>query len=89
VDVLLVLALATLRYVDEANLSKNMNKVAGQSILAAFVLSVTSTDATKRDAPVYLAYLGAVSVAVCLLMLGVGLVRGGWTLRGVKERGEL
>lgn len=80
--VLLVLSLVTLRYVDEANLSGRMKRVARHSIPAAavllpaaFFLSVLSPDATEPNALIYLAYAGAVSLAMGLLILGVGLIR--------------
>ncbi len=43
---------------------------------AAFFLSVLSPQATEPKALIYLAYVGAVSLAAGLLVLGVGLVRG-------------
>jgi hypothetical protein len=80
--VLLVLSLVALRYVDEATLSKRMKWLVRHSIPAAaillpiaFFLSVTSPDATKPNALIYLAYVGAISLAVGLLVLGVGLIR--------------
>lgn len=80
--VLLILSLVTLRYVDEANLSGRMKRVARHSIPAAaillpaaFFLSVLSPDATEPNALIYLAYAGAVSLAAGLLILGVGLIR--------------
>ena len=98
--VLLVLSLVTLRYVDEANLSKGLKRLARHSIPAAaillpvaFFLSVLSAAATEPNALIYLAYVGAVSLAVGLLVLGVGIVRSGRTSRDGKgtaqpERGE-
>jgi hypothetical protein len=81
--VLLVLSLVALRYVDEATLSKRMKWLVRHSIPAAaillplaFFLSVVSPDATEPNALIYLAYVGAVSLAVGLLVLGVGLMRG-------------
>jgi ABC-type multidrug transport system permease subunit len=41
----------------------------------AFFLSVLSPEAEEPNAMIYLAYVGAVSLAVGLLTLGVGLVR--------------
>lgn len=80
--VLLVLSLVTLRYADEATLSENLKRVARHSVPAAaillpaaFFLSVLSPDATEPNSFIYLAYLGAVSLAVGLLVLGIGLVR--------------
>lgn len=80
--VLLVLSLVTLRYVDEAALSPGLRRVVRHSIPAAailvpaaFFLSVLSPEATEPNALIYLAYVGAISLAVGLLVLGVGLVR--------------
>ena len=80
--VLLVLSLVTLRYVDEAALPEGLKCLVRHSIPAAaillplaFFLSVLSPEATEPNAMIYLAYLGAVSLAVGLLTLGVGLVR--------------
>ena len=80
--VLLVLSLVTLRYVDEANLPGWLKTVARHSVPvsavllpAAFFLSVLSPEATEPNAMIYLAYVGAVSLAAGLLILGVGLVR--------------
>jgi hypothetical protein len=38
---------------------------------------------------IYFAYVGAISLGVGLLVLGVGLIRGGRTSRDRKERGGL
>ena len=80
--VLLVLSLVALRYVDEATLSEGMRWVVRLSLPAAailmpsaFFLSMVSPKATQPSALIYLAYVGAVSLAVGLLTLGVGLVR--------------
>jgi uncharacterized membrane protein len=80
--VLLVLSLVTLRYVDEAALPEGLKTLVRHSIPAAaillplaFFLSVLSPEATEPNAMIYLAYVGAVSRAVGLLTLGVGLVR--------------
>ena len=80
--VLLVLSLVALRYVDEARLSSRMKWVVRESIPAAaillpvaFFLSVTSADATEPNSLINLAYVGAISLTVGLLTLGVGLVR--------------
>ena len=80
--VLLVLSLVTLRYVDEANLPGWLKSVARHSVPAAavllpaaFFLSVLSPEATEPNAMIYLAYVGAVSLALGLLVLGIGLVR--------------
>jgi hypothetical protein len=81
--VLLVLSLVTLRYVDEATLPRNMKRLARHAIPAsaillpaAFFLSVLSPEATEPNAMINLAYLGAVSLAAGLLILGIGLIRG-------------
>ena len=91
--VLLVLSLVTLRYVDEARLPGSMKRVARHSIPAAavllpaaFFLSVLSPDATEPNSFIYLAYLGAVSLAAGLLILGIGLIRGD-AASGVGRRG--
>jgi hypothetical protein len=78
-----VLALVTLRYVDEAALPGSLKTLVRHSIPAAavlltvaFFLSLPSPRATEPNALIYLAYVGAVSLAAGLLTLGVGLVRG-------------
>ncbi|MGH3089951.1 MAG: hypothetical protein ACRDSJ_21935 [Rubrobacteraceae bacterium] len=80
--VLLILSLVTLRYVDEANLPEGLKKVARHSVPAAaillpaaFFLSVLSPEATEPNALINLAYVGAVSLAAGLLILGIGLIR--------------
>ena len=80
--VLLVLSLVTLRYVDEANLPGRLRSFARHSIPAAavllpaaFFLSVLSPDATEPNAMIYLAFVGAVSLASGVLVLGIGLIR--------------
>lgn len=66
--VLLVLALVTLRYVDEAALPGSLKTLVRHSIPAAvlllvgFFLSVLSPRATEPNALIYLAYVGAVSL---------------------------
>lgn len=79
---MLILALVTLRYVDEANLPRPLKALARHSIPAAalllpaaFFLSVLSPEATQPNTLINLAYLGAVALAVGLLTLGVGLIR--------------
>jgi hypothetical protein len=78
----LILALVALRYVDEANLSNVMKwlvrgsiPIAAILVPAAFFLSVLSPYATAPNALIYLAYIGAVLLAVGVLVLGIGLVR--------------
>ena len=80
--VLLVLSLVTLRYVDEANLPGWLKSFARHSIPAAaillpagFFLSVLSPDATEPNSMIYLAFVGAVSLATGVLVLGIGLIR--------------
>ena len=80
--VLLVLSLVTLRYVDEANLPERLKSLARHSVPAAaillpaaFFLSVLSPNATEPNAMIYLAYVGAFSLGLGLLALGVGLIR--------------
>ena len=80
--VLLVLALVTFRYVDEAGLGDRAKSFARHSVPAAavllpaaFFLSVTSADATEPNTLIWLAYLGAVVLTGGLVTLGVGLIR--------------
>ncbi|WP_202639146.1 hypothetical protein [Bradyrhizobium sp. CCBAU 051011] len=78
----LILALVALRYVDEANLSNLMRWIVRGSIPiaailvpAAFFLSMLLPEAKAPNEFIYLAYVGAVLLAVGVLALGVGLVR--------------
>jgi len=78
----LILALVALRYVDDANLSYSMKwlvrgsiPVAAILVPAAFFLSVLSPNATAPNGLIYLAYVGAVLLALGVLVLGLGLVR--------------
>lgn len=80
--VLLVLSLIVLRYVDEARLSGGMKSfirsaVPSSAIFlpAAFFLSVLAPDATEPNGFIYLAFVGAVVLAVGLVALGIGLLR--------------
>jgi uncharacterized membrane protein len=80
--VLLVLSLIVLRYVDEANLSeaskwivRHFIPLAAIFLPVAFFLSVLSPTATEPNGFIYLAYVGAVVLAVGLVLLGIGLVR--------------
>ena len=80
--VLLILALVTLRYVDEARLGARGKSFVRHSIPAAaillpvaFFLSVTSAEATEPNALISLAYAGAVVLTGGLITLGIGLVR--------------
>jgi hypothetical protein len=78
----LILALVALRYVDEANLFNSMKwlvrgsiPIAAILVPAAFFLSVLSPNATAPNGLIYLAYVGAVLLALGVFILGVGLVR--------------
>jgi hypothetical protein len=78
----LILALVALRYVDEANLSDAMKwlvrgslPIAAILVPAAFFLSVVSPDATAPNGLIYLAYVGAILLALGVLVLGFGLLR--------------
>jgi hypothetical protein len=80
--VLLVLSLIALRYVDEANLSETWKGVVRNSIPSAAILlpmafffSVLKPDAKEPNSFIYLAYAGAVILALGLLTLGIGLIR--------------
>jgi hypothetical protein len=80
--VLLVLSLIALRYVDEARLSDGWKRYVRSSIPsaaillpAAFFFSVLSPRTTEVSAFIYLAYIGAVVLAVGLVALGIGLLR--------------
>lgn len=80
--VFLVLSLVALRYVDEAALSARWKEAVRHAVPAAAIfvpaamfLSVLDADATEPNALINLAYLGAVSLTVGLVTLGVGLLR--------------
>src|SRR5437773_1953365 len=80
--VLLVLSLVALRYVDEARLSEGWKRHVRSSIPTAAILlptayffSVLSPTATTPNAFIYLAYVGAIVLAIGVLALGVGLLR--------------
>jgi hypothetical protein len=84
----LVLSLVALRYVDEATLSEGMRWVVRLTFPAAavlmalgFFLSVLSEEAREPNALIYLTYVAGVVLAVGLLVLGVGLLRGRMTTR--------
>jgi hypothetical protein len=81
--VYLVLSLVLLRYVDEAALSPGWKRLARLAAPAAailvplaFFVSVASPDATAPNAWIFLAYAGAALLAVGVVTLGVGLIRG-------------
>lgn len=91
--VLLVPSLVTLRYVDEAALSGGMRRLVRHSIPAstallptAFFLYILSPDTTEPNALVYLAYAGAVSLAVGLLVLEASLIRDARALSTLQRR---
>ena len=84
----LVLSLVALRYVDEATLSESMRWVVRVTFPAAailmplaFFLSVLSPEATEPNALICLAYIAGIVLAMGLLVLGVGLIRGRQTAR--------
>ena len=78
----LILALVALRYVDDANLSGGLKWFVRISIPVAaivgpagFFLSVLAPDATAPNGLINLVYVGAVVLALGVLVLGIGLVR--------------
>lgn len=80
--VLLILSLVALRYVDEAALSARAKWFARAAIPAsaillpaAFFFSMLRPGATEPNGFIYLAYVGAVVLALGVLVLGVGLLR--------------
>ncbi len=82
--VLLILSLVVLRYVDEARLPERLKSFVRHGTPAAaillpiaFFLSVASPTATEPNRLVYLAFVGALILAASLVILGVGLLRGG------------
>jgi hypothetical protein len=79
--VLLILSLVALLYVDRADLSEAWKQVVRSTIPAsaiflpaAYFLSVLSPTATRPNALIYLAYVGAGVLALGLIVLGVGLL---------------
>ena len=80
--VLLVLSLVALRFVDEARLSDGWKHYVRASIPiaaillpAGFFFSVISPHATAVNGFIYLAYAGAIELALGLVVLGIGLLR--------------
>src|SRR6478609_7794050 len=72
--VLLILSLVVLKYVDDANLKENWKSLVRYCIPlsaiflpAAFFFSVLRPDATEPNSFIYLAYVGAVILALGLL----------------------
>ena len=83
----LVLSLVALRYVDETTLSEGMKWVvrvafplAAVLMALGFFLSVIPEDASEPNGLIYLTYVAGVVLAVGLLALAVGLIRGLRTL---------
>jgi hypothetical protein len=79
----LVLSLVALRYVDEATLSEGMKwvvrlafPVAAVLMALGFFLSVIPEQAREPNAMIYLTYVAGLLLAVGLLVLAVGLIRG-------------
>jgi hypothetical protein len=80
--VLLILSLVSYLYVDEANLSGGWKRVvkvfipsAAIFLPAAFFFLVLSTDATKPNGFINLAYVGVALLVTGLITLGVGMIR--------------
>lgn len=80
--VFLLLALVVLRYVDQAVLPAGWKwlvrlaaPLAAILLPVAYFLSVLSPAATAPNALIYLAYVGAVLLAIGLFILGIGLIR--------------
>jgi hypothetical protein len=92
----LVLSLVALRYVDEATLSERMRwvvrvafPIAAVLMALGFFLSVLPEDAREPNAMIYLTYIAGVVLAVGLLVLAVGLLRGRQTPREGYSRRDL
>jgi hypothetical protein len=80
--VFIILSMIALLYVDQARLGEGWKRLvrsgipsAAILIPAAFFLSVLSPEATKPNALINLAYVGAVVLAISVLTLGIGLIR--------------
>lgn len=80
--ILVMLALVGLLYVDDASLSegakalvRNTLSLAPILMSAGFFLSIVSPRATKPGRLIILVYLGAISLAVGTITLGIGLLR--------------
>jgi hypothetical protein len=80
--VLLILSLLVLRYVDEAELSQFWKSVARHAtptaailLPLAYFLSMPLPRSTEPNALIYLAYIGAMILAVGLFVLGIGLLK--------------
>ncbi|HKH62913.1 MAG TPA: hypothetical protein VKA49_18860 [Flavitalea sp.] len=80
--VLLILSLVTLRYVDETSLSATWKSVVRYTIPssalllpAGFFFSVLKPGATQPNGMIYLAFVGALILAIGIVALGIGLIR--------------
>ena len=80
--VLLILSLVALVLVDDANLADGWKQVvravfplAAILLPIAYFLSIVRPDAERPNRLVNLAYLGAISLVVGMLTLGIGLLR--------------
>ena len=80
--VLFLLSLAMLALVDHAELSNAWAQVARTGaplsailVPAGFFLSIASPSADRPNRLINLAYLGAVSVVIAMVTLGIGLMR--------------
>lgn len=80
--ILLILSLVSFLYIDRTNWSKQMKRLIRSAIPAsaillpmAFFFSVLTPDATEPNGFIYLAYVGAFSLAAGLILLGIGLIR--------------
>jgi hypothetical protein len=80
--VLVILALVGLLYVDQADLSSGAKSLVRNTLTAApilmpagFFLSIASPAATKPSRLIALVYLGALSLAIGTVTLGIGLLR--------------
>jgi hypothetical protein len=80
--VLLLLSLVTIVLVDDAELGDGWKQVVRTTVPAAalllpvaFFLSIVRADAERPTRLVNLAYLGAISLSVGMLTLGIGLLR--------------
>src|SRR5918998_1142111 len=79
----LVLSFGALRYVDEATLSEGVRggvrvafPIAAVLMALGFFLSVLSPEATEPNALINLTFVAGLLLAVGLLLLGMGLIRG-------------
>jgi hypothetical protein len=80
--VLLILSLVSLMLVDDADLADGWKQVvrtafplAALLLPIAYFLSIVRTDAQRPNRIVNLAYVGAISLVIGMITLGVGLLR--------------